>query len=156
MAAIDVYRDSGFPERPHITSLRDVSASEFITAYSQHLKKSGRLELPEWVDYVKTGRSREMPPIDPDWYYVRAASIVRKIYLNAGLGIGALAHWYGKADSTGRRQHHRRASRKILRHILIGLEHQGIVEKLEDGGRRVTPEGQRDLDTVARAVVTTA
>jgi ribosomal protein S19E (S16A) len=30
------------------------------------------MELPEWVDIVKTARFKELPPYDPDWYYTRA------------------------------------------------------------------------------------
>lgn len=30
------------------------------------------MELPEWVDIVKTARFKELPPYDPDWYYIRA------------------------------------------------------------------------------------
>ena len=37
-------------------TLRDVAADKFIVAYAAHLKKSGKMKLPEWVDYVKTGR----------------------------------------------------------------------------------------------------
>jgi hypothetical protein len=55
MAAFsDIYKSAGFGERPAITSLRDVAADEFIRAYSTHLKKGGKLPLPEWVDVVKT------------------------------------------------------------------------------------------------------
>jgi hypothetical protein len=31
-----------------------------------------QMELPEWVDIVKTARFKELPPYDPDWYYTRA------------------------------------------------------------------------------------
>ena len=30
------------------------------------------MELPEWVDIVKTARFKELPPYDLDWYYTRA------------------------------------------------------------------------------------
>lgn len=30
------------------------------------------MKLPEYVDYVKTGRHKELAPYDKDWYYVRA------------------------------------------------------------------------------------
>jgi len=114
-----IYRHAGFEARGAVSSLRDISAAEFIKAYAAHLKKSNKLELPDWVDYVKTAHGREMPPLDPDWYFVRAASVVRKIYLNRGLGVGALAHWYGKAvRKTNKPQHHHRASRKVIRHVL--------------------------------------
>jgi small subunit ribosomal protein S19e len=151
MAAEDIYKFAGYPGRASITTLRDVSAAEFITAYSAHLKKGGRLELPSWVDYVKTSHGREMPPSDTDWYFVRAASIARKIYLNGGIGVGALAHWYGKANKKGvLPQKHHQASRKIIRTILIQLEELGLVEKTENGGRQVTSDGMKDLDTIAR------
>lgn len=48
------------------------SAEAFITAYSSHLKRSGKLEIPTWVDLVKTGSQKELAPYDPDWFYVRA------------------------------------------------------------------------------------
>ena len=51
---------------------RICSAHEFIVAYASHLKRSGKLEVPVWVDLVKTGSFKELAPYDPDWYYVRA------------------------------------------------------------------------------------
>jgi small subunit ribosomal protein S19e len=133
--------------------------------------------------------------MDPDWYFVRAASIARKIYLNSGLGVGALARWYGDAyKSSNRPEHFRRAARGLIRHILINLEKAGIVEQTEKGcvacrssfslitrlasrpdarpshppprfprslrppsspsrsGRRMTSEGLKELDTIARNV----
>jgi hypothetical protein len=64
--------------RPHIPSalrrhtLAPNSAESFIAAYSSHLKRSGKLEIPTWVDTVKTGAQKELAPYDPDWFYVRA------------------------------------------------------------------------------------
>ena len=48
------------------------SAEAFIAAYASHLKRSGKLDIPTWVDLVKTGSFKELAPYDPDWYYVRA------------------------------------------------------------------------------------
>jgi hypothetical protein len=31
-----------------------------------------QVQLPAWVDIVKTASFKELPPMDPDWYYVRA------------------------------------------------------------------------------------
>ena len=53
-------------------TVRDVKAADFISAYAEHLKRSGKIELPKWVDIVKTARHRELPPYDQDWYYIRA------------------------------------------------------------------------------------
>ena len=51
-----------------------LSAEAFITAYASHLKRSGKLEVPVWVDLVKTGAFKELAPYDPDWFYVRAGA----------------------------------------------------------------------------------
>ncbi len=36
------------------------------------LLSSGKLEIPKWVDIVKTGTNKELAPYDPDWFYIRA------------------------------------------------------------------------------------
>ncbi len=95
--------------------------------------------------------TKELPPLDPDWYYVRSASVARRIYLNGGIGVGALAHWYGEAKSTkSRPEHFRPAARGLIRHILRQLENCGLVEECKEGGRKVTSEGQKELDTISR------
>ena len=35
-----------------------------------------------WVDSVKTATYKELAPYDPDWFYIRAASVARKLYTN--------------------------------------------------------------------------
>lgn len=119
MAAEDIYKAAGFAARSTIVTVKDVSAAEFIKAYAAHLKKNVNFGLPEWVDVVKTAHGRELAPYDEDWFYVRAASIARKVYLHDGLGVGALARWYGKAKTKGvKPKHHGTASRAIIRTIL--------------------------------------
>lgn len=60
---------------------RSSSAEAFITAYSSHLKRSGKLEIPIWVDTVKTGSQKELAPYDPDWFYVRAGEFSQPSFL---------------------------------------------------------------------------
>ena len=55
-----------------VPNVKDVPAEAFIQAYASHLKRSGKLEVPTWVDTVKTGTFKELGPYDPDWFYVRA------------------------------------------------------------------------------------
>lgn len=76
--------------------------------------RSGKIRLPDYVDFVKTGRHKELAPYDKDWYYIRtgtgssslslsipngscciSASVVRHIYLRQGVGVGALKKVYG-------------------------------------------------------------
>ncbi|KAJ4892664.1 40S ribosomal protein S19-1 [Raphanus sativus] len=108
------------------------------------------IELPSWTDIVKTGKLKELAPYDPDWYYIRAASMARKVYLRGGLGVGAFRRIYGGSKRNGSRPpHFCKSSGGIARHILQQLETMNIVEIDTKGGRRITSSGQRDLDQVA-------
>lgn len=40
--------------------------------FNAHLLRSAKIKLPPYVDYVKTGRHKELAPYDKDWYYIRA------------------------------------------------------------------------------------
>lgn len=33
--------------------------------------RKGALKVPEWVDVVKTGRFKELSPMEDDWFYTR-------------------------------------------------------------------------------------
>ncbi|KAF8751026.1 hypothetical protein HU200_012257 [Digitaria exilis] len=104
------------------------------------------MELPEWVDIVKTARFKELPPYDPDWYYTRAgfvdyivilllylhcalASIARKIYLRQGIGVGGFQKIYGGRQRNGSRPpHFCKSSGAISRNILQQLQKMGIID----------------------------
>ncbi|KZV42765.1 hypothetical protein F511_07462 [Dorcoceras hygrometricum] len=138
-------------------TVKDVSPHEFVKAYAAHLKRSGKMELPEWTDIVKTGVLKELAPYDPDWYYIRAASMARKIYLRGGIGVGAFRRIYGGSKRNGSRPpHFGKSSGSIARNILQQLQVMGIIEMEPRGGRRITSNGQRDLDQVAGRIVVVA
>ncbi|RYP93428.1 hypothetical protein DL770_000471 [Monosporascus sp. CRB-9-2] len=133
-------------------SVRDVDAQKFINAYASFLKRQGKLVIPGWVDTVKTGVSRELPPQNIDWFYVRAAAVARHVYLRKTVGVGRLRKVHGTAKNRGTRpSKHVDASGSIDRKILQSLEKIGVVEQDEEkGGRRITQSGQRDLDRIAQ------
>jgi len=133
--------------------VRDVAARPFIDAYAEHLKNSDKFELPVWADTVKTGVFKELAPYGDDWYYIRAASIARKVYLRPGIGVGMLQKWYGGSYRRGARtEHFRKASSGVIRSVLIQLQEMKVVENTPSGGRRVTTVGQQDLDRIAGTV----
>ncbi|KAH8104965.1 ribosomal protein S19e-domain-containing protein, partial [Phellopilus nigrolimitatus] len=166
--------------------VRDVSADAFISAYAAHLKRSGKLEVPTWVDIVKTGHFKELAPYDPDWYYTRAgafepalvhtyttelfflcvhirigaslaAAVARHIYLRKSVGVGALAKLHGGRNRRGNRpSHHADASASVQRKVCQSLEKIGVLELSDNGGRHISQDGQRDLDRIATAVVEAA
>ena len=133
--------------------VRDVSATDFIKAYAEHLKNSDKFDLPVWADTVKTSVVKELAPYGDDWYYIRAASIARKVYLRPGIGIGQLQKWYGGSYRNGTRsEHFRKASAGIIRSVLTQLTEMKVCETLPSGGRRMTTVGQQDLDRIAGTV----
>jgi len=136
-------------------TVKDCDAAEFINALAAHFKQSGKIELPEWHDLVKTAPFKEMCPMDPDWYYVRAASLARKIYLRGGTGVGAFTKVYGGASHNSvRTPHFRKAAKGVIRHVLQQLAELDIVAKRKDQkGRWITRNGQRELDTIAGQVM---
>eukprot|EP01123_Difflugia_compressa_P007307 TRINITY_DN199_c0_g1_i1.p1 TRINITY_DN199_c0_g1~~TRINITY_DN199_c0_g1_i1.p1 ORF type:complete len:157 (+),score=32.46 TRINITY_DN199_c0_g1_i1:93-563(+) len=146
-------------------TVKDVPAAAFIKAYAQHLKKNDWIPLPHWVDIVKTSHAKELPPMNPDWLYIRAASIARKIYLRGGVGVGALKKVYGCSKRRGPRPcKFTEGSGKIIRYIVQQLVSIGVVEKhpcpkgssanrVKTGhGKKISQEGQRDLDRIAGQV----
>ncbi|KUI61100.1 40S ribosomal protein S19 [Cytospora mali] len=132
-------------------TVRDVDAHKFINAYAAFLKRQGKLPIPGWVDTVKTGPAKEMPPQDIDWFYIRAASVARHVYMRKTVGVGRLRKVHGSAKNRGSRpSHHVNASGSVDRKAMQSLAKIGILEIDEDkGGRRITQAGQRDLDRIA-------
>jgi small subunit ribosomal protein S19e len=64
---------------PTGTTVKDVAAADFVSAYAAHLKRVGNVELPQWVDTVKTASRKELAPYDPDWYYIRVGMCLQAI-----------------------------------------------------------------------------
>ncbi|XP_025758189.1 40S ribosomal protein S19 isoform X2 [Oreochromis niloticus] len=134
---------------PSVT-VKDVNQQEFVKALSAFLKKSGKLKVPEWVDTVKLARHKELAPCDDNWFYTRAASTARHLYLRGGVGVGSMIKIYGGRQRNGVcPAHFSVGSRNVARKVLQALEGLKMVEKDPNGGRRLTSQGQRDLDRIA-------
>ena len=84
-------------------------------------------------------------------YYIRAAAMARRVYLRSGIGVGAFKRIFGGRKMRGTRpEKFMTGSGSICRHILKELESLKIIEKVPNSkGRRITPQGQRDLDSIA-------
>ncbi|KAI8823691.1 ribosomal protein S19e [Fimicolochytrium jonesii] len=137
-------------------TVKDVSAHAFVKAYAAYLKRTGKLEVPKWVDLVKTATYKELAPYDQDWFYIRAASVARHIYLRSGVGVGALKKNYGGRQNRGNRPHHHAiASGSVARKVMQALEKIKVLEQDPTGGRRISQDGQKDLDRIAAQIVRT-
>jgi len=83
-------------------SVYSVEGGEYIVKLASKLKTLKEFEMPEWAYYVKTGISKERPPVNPDWWFIRAASILRQIYLNEIVGVQRLRTRYGGRKNKGK------------------------------------------------------
>ncbi|KAK2113399.1 40S ribosomal protein S19 [Saguinus oedipus] len=128
---------------PGVT-VKDVNQQEFVRALAAFLKKSGKLKVPEWVDTIKPATHKELAPYDENCGH---------LYLRGGAGVGSMTKIYGGHQRNGvMPSHFSRDSKSMALQVLQALEGLKMVEKDQDGGRKLTPQGQRDLDRIARQV----
>lgn len=137
-----------------MVSVKEVPANIFLDKLTEYLKNEvDVLTPPEWAYWVKTGVSRENIPDNPDWWYVRAASIMRKLYLKEPLGIDDLRLMYGGRRNRGvKPEHFYKSSGGIIRKILQQLEEAELVMKVPKG-RMLTSKGRSLMDKIAYQIM---
>lgn len=137
-----------------MTKIYEIPATDLIHKIAQELKNNESIQPPEWAAFVKTGSNKERQPVDEDWWYVRAAAILRKIKILGPIGTAKLRTHFGSKKRRGyRKAVFRQAGGSIIRKILQQLETAGLVQQATKGvhkGRVVTGEGDKLLDKVAR------
>jgi len=136
-----------------MTSIYDVEPNELIAKAAEELKKLKELTPPSWASFVKTGAHRERPPANPDWWYFRAAAVLRAIYKLGPIGVSKLRTKYGGAYSKSMSpERFFKGSGSIIRKVLQQLEKAGFVKQGAKGihkGRIITPKGISFLDKIA-------
>jgi len=131
----------------------DVPADLLIERLAEILKKDSKIEPPKWAPFVKTGSHAERVPGDKDWWYVRCASLLRKVYINGPIGLSDLRSAYGGRKKVGYSlAHHRDAGGAIIRKALQQLEAAGYVAKANGKGRILTQEGMKKLDGLSKDI----
>jgi small subunit ribosomal protein S19e len=138
-----------------MVTVRDVDPQRLIHAAAAELKKKPALKAPTWALYVKSGSNAERPPEQSDFWYLRAAAILRRIYLSGPVGTQRLRTVFGSRKRRGHKPaHHRPAGGKIIRLMIQQLEAEGLVAKVEKPrkGRIITAKGQKLLDKLSAKV----
>jgi small subunit ribosomal protein S19e len=132
-----------------MVSALEAPANELIRRMAEKLKSESAIKPPSWLAYVKTGAHAERKPQEKDFWYIRSASLLRKLYLEKKVGVGKLRTWYGRSKSYGTTpEHHVDAGGSIIRKALQQLEAAGYVKK-DKGGRTLTPKGRSFVDKTA-------
>ncbi|NIN52885.1 MAG: 30S ribosomal protein S19e [Nitrososphaeria archaeon] len=130
--------------------VKEVPADILINRLREYIKRNiQEVKPPKWSYYVKTGSGKSAPPDDREWWILRAASILRKIYLNQPIGTQRLRVYYGgKKDRGVRPEHQVDGGGSNIRKILQQLEDAKLVMKTKRG-RSLTPRGRGLLDRLA-------
>jgi len=137
-----------------MTTVYDVPSKEFIDEVAKKLSKDAQFTMPEANRYSKTSVARENSPDNGDWWHIRCASILRKIYMNNGIGIELLrAEYGGKRDRGSKPYKARKGGGSIVRRAVQQLEQAGYVKKIKGKGRFITSKGRAFLDNTANEVV---
>jgi small subunit ribosomal protein S19e len=137
-----------------MTTVYDVPAKELIEEIAKTFHQDKTIQLPEANTFVRTGVHKENPPENKDWWYIRCASILRKIYMNNGIGVEHLRNEFGgKRDRGSKPYKARGGSGSIARRAVQQLEKAGYVTKIRGKGRIVTPKGRSFLDNISHNVM---
>jgi len=139
-----------------IMSIYDVETNKLLEKAAEALKSVEAVKMPSWALFVKTGPGKERVPENNDWWYMRSASMLRKISLKGPIGVSKLRSVYSTKKNRGHKPERVcRASGKITRTILQQLEKAGFVkfaEKNVHKGRIITPKGTSFLDKLCKEV----
>ena len=137
-----------------MTTVYDVPADKLIKRMAMYLRENtSEITPPSWFMFVKTSSHLENPPQDPDFWYTRCASILRKIYVNRNMGIDTLRSEYGGRTNRGNvGKHKRKSGGAIIRNCLKQLEAANLVNQIPKIGRSLTNIGTSLLDSLATEV----
>ncbi|MHA2236574.1 MAG: 30S ribosomal protein S19e [Candidatus Thorarchaeota archaeon] len=125
-------------------------ANILIRRLAQDLKSREEIAPPEWMQFVKTGAHKERAPDDPDFWFVRCASILRKVYLNGPIGTEKLRIEYGGRKRRGVKPNKfQKGSGAIVRTALQQLEKAGFITKRATKGREMTDIGRSYMDKLS-------
>lgn len=137
-----------------MVTVYDVDGQRLVETLAEVIKEryGSYVSPPKWALFVKTGHFKNRPPSDPDWWYKRAASILRTLYLKGPLGVSRLRKRYGgRKDYPMRKAHFYKAGGSHIRKILQQLEKAELVTTTKKG-RVLTQKGISLLDSIASSL----
>lgn len=137
-----------------MTTAYDIPADVLIDKLSGYIKENVKeIQPPKWADYVKTGSHVERVPQNQDWWYIRSASLLRKLYMHGPVGVSRLRKEYGGRKRVGMRPaHFAKAGGNIIRSILQQLEQADLAQKDSNNGRVVSKKGRSLLDAMSTQI----
>jgi len=110
----------------------------------KEFEKMKEIQAPEWAIFVKTGAHKERPPVQENWWAIRAVSVLNKVNKFGPVGVNSLAKQYGGRKNRGYKPEIKYSgSRNIVRKIMQQLESAKLIKQVEEpkSGKVVTKEG---------------
>ena len=137
--------------RAILTTPHDVPASKFIDRLAKYLRENvDEVQPLPWATFAKTGNHVEKQPQNPNWWYTRSASILRKVYIHGPIGLEKLRSDYGGRKNNGVKKNHAvKGGGNNIRKILQQLETAGLIQTTKPKGRVMSPKGRKLLQEVA-------
>jgi len=133
-------------------TIYDVPAEDLIQVIAEELKKLNKITPPEWAGYVKTGSFKQHAPQDSDWWFIRCASLLRKVYVSGPIGTSHLRKEYGGLKrGRNRPEKFTKASGAVIRKALQQLESEGLISSSRKG-RTISAKGRSFLDKLSATV----
>jgi small subunit ribosomal protein S19e len=137
-----------------MTTIYDVPAELLIKRTAEDLKQRQECAPPEWAPFVKTAVYKEKAPADPEWWHVRQAAILRKIYIQGPIGIERLRTLFSGPKNRGSKPNKTMSSSgSIVRKAIQQLEALEYVKAVKGRGREITPKGRKLMDNMAHEVL---
>jgi len=134
--------------------INDVNPNALIERTAKQLQEI--IKAPKWALFVKTGVHKDRPPAREDWWYVRAAAVLRTVALTGPIGVEKLRTKYGGKQNRGvKPEKFKKGSGHILRTVLQQLEQAKLVEQKtvkNHKGRLITRQGKSLLDKIAHDI----
>ena len=134
----------------------NVNQTELIEKVSQKLKENKQVSAPEWAPFAKTGTHKQRVPDNQEWWFVRAAAVLRKVAVLGPVGVSKLRTAYGGKKRRGHQPaEFRKGSGNIIRTIFQQLEKSQLIRQSKPKefgvhkGRIITGQGQSLLDNCA-------
>ena len=139
----------------------DVPANKLVNEVAAFFKEKNIIKVPKYALLVKTSKSNDCEPLNPDYIFYKAAAICRKLYVtkSKNVGVGSLRSMFSKKQRRGCQPPKTfRAGGKIIRELVIQLKNAGYIqnyggEEETNSGLFLTKTGRSELDKIASGLM---
>jgi small subunit ribosomal protein S19e len=136
-------------------SIYVVEPGTLIKTVAEKLKEYPEITPPQGSEFWKTAFFKELAPLDSEnFWYIRCASLLRKVNKLGPIGVNRLRKFYGGRNRRGPGLNHSaKGSGKIVRVALQQLEDAKLITRTEKNGRKLSSEGKSLLERTAYSIL---